>query len=155
MLKNDSLLLRLPINDADSWFISVRARTPPDEAGGVTTASERVRKEISLQRIVSGYGRDGFSYRLFADGVVRRYDGGDPYANPDRRALSIEELIASDNMPRDELVDLVQNSRERLVSVDIPNQRLEREMGLQLQPIGLEELDGMTDLVTQRGVIPS
>ncbi len=34
----------------------------------------------------------------------------------------------------------------------IPNARLEREMGINFQPVGLQEIDGLADFVMQPGV---
>jgi hypothetical protein len=131
----------------------VHSRSEAHREDGVTTAAEKNVKILSLQRIEHGYGREMIDYRLGSDGVVRRWDGSDITAKRQRqKELGVEPQMAKPGMTPEESLKIAEVALEKLVNIDIPNARFEQAMGYQLQPIGLAELDGLTDFVTQPGV---
>ena len=93
--------------------------------------SEKVTREISIQRVEDGYGRENWFYRQGTDGIIRRFDKGDAYA---LRTLSRITNTES----------LLQASSSGLKSSDeyIENMRLNEDMGFNLQPVSPNELEG-------------
>jgi len=85
--------------------------------------SEIINREISVQRIDDGYGREFWSYRLGPDGVVRRWDGGN----------------ITDKLKREKELDSVIKS--------IPNSRLEEDMGQNNQPVSPDEIKGLREFI--------
>jgi hypothetical protein len=93
--------------------------------------SEKNTREISIQRVEDGYGRENWFYRQGTDGIIRRFDKGDAYA---LRTLSRITNTES----------LLQASSSGLKSSDeyIENMRLNEDMGFNLQPVSPNELEG-------------
>jgi hypothetical protein len=98
--------------------------------------SEIITRSISLQRIDDRYGREYWSYRLGADGIVRRWDKGDVIAKKrENKDLDAEET-------GDIYADAARNLL-RLTKYTIPNSRLEEDMGLNNQPVIPDEIQGL------------
>jgi hypothetical protein len=98
--------------------------------------SEIITRSISLQRIDDMHGREFWSYRLGADGIVRRWDKGDFIAKKrENQYLGAEET-------GDIELD-VTRSFLHLAKFAIPNSRLEEDMGLNNQPVIPDEIQGL------------
>lgn len=154
-IPKDSLLLKLPIDDSSYWSVGVKSKTEDPTPDGYTTPAEGTRKSMSLQFVDHGYGRDMVDYRLCDDGVVRRWTGGDQCTKRrQQEELGIaQEPIGSDTPPEVALA-LTEAALSRLINVDIPNARLEQQMGYQMQPVSLAELEGLIDLFSQYPATP-
>ena len=122
-------------------------------------SSEKISREISMQRIDKGYGREHWSYRLGADGVVRRYDLGDITGkNIKERELGIEQpkmLGLGEDLTREEVqdmalsgIDMTLSGIARIVEA-LPNNRLEEDMGLNNQPVSSDEIDGLKGFISK------
>jgi hypothetical protein len=149
----DSLVLEAPDIAGNHWHIRVRAKTDEIVADARFSPSEMIRKEIFLQRIEGYRGRDALAYRLFADGVVRRWDGGDGWAkSQQKREWGLAPESIEPRTPSVEALIQTMLNREELLNVTIPNARLETQMGLQNQPIGLTELEGLEELLSRPDV---
>jgi len=118
-------------------------------------ASETTERDISLQRIEDGYGREYWSYRLGADGVVRRWDGGDATAKRQKeRELGIEdEGILYGDESLEEIGRVALKKLQNLTENGIPNGRLEEDMGLNKQPVAPEELQGLSDFLQRASFV--
>lgn len=156
----DKVTLKVPDNsgaDNSYWSVAVSKRTDEYQPNGTFPASESSRKEIYVQRVVDEYGRDHFAYRLFADGTVRRWDGGDAYGKiEEQRQMGIDpfEGRITEDMSQSEMLDATRKNIINIMANIVPNARLARQMGYNEQPVGLAELDGLTDMITQPGVVP-
>ncbi len=93
--------------------------------------SEKITREIAIQRIEDGYGRENWFYRQGTDGIIRRFDNGDAYALRNLNRITNTE-------------SLLQASSSGLKSSDeyIDNMRLDEDMGFNLQPVTPYELEG-------------
>ena len=114
-------------------------------------SSEKISQEISMQRIDKGYGREHWSYRLGADGVVRRYDLGDITGKKKERELGIEQpkmLGLGEDLTRKEVQDMALSGIARIVE-ELPNNRLEEDMGLNNQPVSSDEIDGLKGFISK------
>ncbi len=115
-------------------------------------SSEKISREISMQRFDKGYGREHWSYRLGADGVVRRYDLGDITGkNIKERELGIEQpkmLGLGEDLTREEVQDMALSGIARIVE-ELPNNRLEEDMGLNNQPVSSDEIDGLKGFISK------
>lgn len=107
--------------------------------------SEIITREISLQRIQDGFGREYWSYRLCADGVVRRWDGGDfTEKRQKERELGIEgPKMSSGNETVEEMGRIILSNLNGIVNDGIPNSRLEEDMGINNQPVTIDEIQGL------------
>ena len=119
--------------------------------------SEHIAKSIDLQRIEGAYGREMVGYRLFRDGVVRRWDGGDMFGKKQReRELGVEPSMRTirpeEKLSLDGMAKAIQKSIENSLNVTVPNARLERQMGYNEQPISSQELEGLIDLLSSPDV---
>jgi hypothetical protein len=122
-----------------------------DTSGIEFRDSERIARSISLQRIEQSYGRELWDYRLCADGIIRRWDGGDITAKRRKdRELGIERpKMLSGNESFEEIGRVVLTSMHRLVTDTIPNRRLEEDMGLNNQPVTPSEIRGLQDFLAR------
>ena len=126
--------------DGQEYTLSLRDKSTNDprsnDSGISLRDSEIIVRAISLQRIDDRHGREYWSYRLGADGIVRRLDKGDIIAKKrENKDLDAEETgdIAKD----------AARSLLRLTEDTIPNSRLEEDMGLNNQPVTPDEIQGL------------
>ena len=148
---HDVLHLEAPTGTSN-WAAKVEAVTQFTPVADMPL-SEQITRSIDVQRLDGIYGRDVFGYRLFADGVVRRWDGGDIQGKKEAdRKLGLEPMLRMIE-PEEELsiegvLQVTRNNIEYILNSAIPNQRLERQMGLNEQPVGIDELDGLIDMLS-------
>jgi hypothetical protein len=137
------------------WMAWVRSWTL-GEPSGEWESAEEVQASIDVQAIVSGRGREHWSWRLGSDGVVRRVDLGDRLAKArEKRELGLEPEHSMEGiLPREQALILQDESLEDLLSVRVPAARLERDMGLNDQPVGATEVGGLRDFLLQPGMGP-
>ncbi|HET8709510.1 MAG TPA: hypothetical protein VFL85_04500 [Candidatus Saccharimonadales bacterium] len=148
------MLLQLPEDNRNFWSVALTVKTAPKRDNRFT-AAENFHKEITIQRITDEYGRDLVSYRLGADNVVRRWNGGDARAERQKeQELGIAPKFATAETTPDELFEMAQRAMADLVDFQIPNQRLETQMGLQNQPIDLEEFEGLHEMLSRPDLAP-
>lgn len=102
--------------------------------------SERTLEDITVQQIRDGKGRDILSYRLKADGVVRRWNGGDMFVRIQQEKLGIED---------GNLLGAIEKAQEDLVNADIPVLKVEEELGYQNQPVLPDEIRSLAELLKQ------
>lgn len=148
----DSLLLYKDTDDPNvRYTVAVRRKT--DEFEGARDGfdiDDHTREEISVQKIVDGYGRDYYGWRLKADGVVRRWSGGDMHAKAQRqKELGIYKEPLRIGASMREIRDRAEQQLTELLEVTIPNAKLEKNMGLNNQPIGRAEFDGLHAFLTE------
>ncbi len=147
----DSLLLYKDTDDPNVHYtVAVRRKT--DEFEGPRDGfdvDDYTREEISVQKIVDNYGRDYFGWRLKADGVVRRWTGGDMSAKSQReKELGIYKAPLPMGASMKEMRQRVEEQLAELRDVTIPNARLEKNMGLNNQPIGMDEFEGLQSFLS-------
>lgn len=154
-----NLLRRIEV-DGQTYTLSLEDRSPRDpdsETHGISFRdSETITRQINLQRIDEGYGREYWSYRLGADGTVRRWDGGDATAKRRKeRELGIEgpKMLSGDET-LEEMGRVVLANIQRLTTDSIPNGRLEEDMGLNNQPVTPDEVRGLQDFLARATDIP-
>ncbi|MFZ1324295.1 MAG: hypothetical protein WAQ57_04025 [Candidatus Saccharimonadales bacterium] len=153
-----SLLWKIEV-DGQAYTLALEDESPrePDSniLGIVFRDSERITRQISLQRIDGIYGREHWAYRYGADGVVRRWDGGDVTAKRRKdRALGIEEpKMPSSGKTIKEIGQVVLANMHRLTADTIPNSRLEEDMGLNNQPVTPNEMWGLHGFLARATVI--
>jgi hypothetical protein len=121
-------------------------RDPEKNTGKFTFRdSEIINRDISLQRFdEKGYVRESWSYRLGADGIVRRWDGGDRTAKRlKEKELGIERL----KMPRGDVTSDDEGKAAKallqIITDELPNIRLSEDMGLNNQPVTPDEMQGL------------
>lgn len=154
-------LLRRIEEDGQTYTLGLvdkSPREPDSNTQGITFRdSESITREISLQRIDEGYGREYWSYRLGADGTVRRWDGGDVTAKSRKnRELGIEEprRLSGDETIED--VERFMLDSIRSITTDyIPSSRLEEDLGLNNQPVTPDEIRGLQDFLARATDISS
>lgn len=135
--------------DGQKYTLSLEDRAMSAErdldSSGSWRDSEKITRQIDLQRIDGVYGREYWSYRLGADGIVRRWDGGDMWGKRKKeRKLGIEESrFSNSNETPEEIAALALANMQDLIEDGIPNARLEEDMGLNNQPVSPEELEGL------------
>ena len=155
----DTLSLKVPDGSTAQnsyWAGIVMKKTEGYQPSGYFSPSEYSVKEVYFQKIVDDDGHDQFAYRLYGDGIVRRWDGSDVIAKiREQRELGIEDGNGddADSMSWDERADAAWDLFST-IAFEAPNDRLERLMGLNEQPVSLAEIDGLIDMVTQPGVVP-
>lgn len=144
--KEAHLSLNVPFDDSSSLSVGVYS----------SSVDSGVNKlDIILQEIDSdGYGHRLSRYHIETgnneDGIVRRYDNN--RINPSDESLQFKSQSQSERISKSEdLATLLKHNEERIAYLEneIQNNALEREMGLNDQPIGVEELEKLTDLLTQ------
>lgn len=154
-----NLLRRIEV-DGQTYTLDLEDRglkDPSNESHSIAFSdSEVTTRQISLQRIDQGYGREYWSYRLGADGTVRRWDGGDLTAKSRKnRELGIEEPRMLDGDETiEEMGRVILANIERITTDDIPNRRLAEDMGLNNQPVTPAEIRGLQDFLARAIDIP-
>jgi len=154
--KNDENSKDLGYMMSDGYSLSVNRDTEKRVPSDEWESSEEICAEISVQRIAEGLGRNMHSYRLGSDGVVRRYDIGDACAKVQQNkelGIGAAGLDGFGNLTRDELASSLENAINETVSA-IPNNRLDKKMGLNDQPIFIDEMDALAEFVRQPGFEP-
>jgi len=148
-------LLKQILVDGQTYTLSLEDKGLSDsdsETHGISFRdSERITRDISLQRTDKGYGREYWSYRLGDDGTVRRWDVGDVTAKRRKeRKLGIErpELLSSD-VSLDKIVKLAHSGIESLINDSIPNSRLEEDFGINNQPVTPDEIRGLQEFLAK------
>jgi hypothetical protein len=145
--KPEASLLKHIEDDGEKYTLSLSDRSTQstnDTSGVSFRDSEKITRDLSLQRIEGGYGREYWSYRMGADGIVRRWDGGDFTAKRQKeRELGIEPKMLRGDEPIEEMGRIVLNNLNDLTQNGIPNGQLEEDMGLNLQPVTPDELKGL------------
>ncbi len=143
-----SLLLRRLVAPDEYWVISVEDFRP---FSSDLPPAESIIKSILLQRVSGEAGHEIVAYRLGGDAVVRRWDGGDAATHLEHdRQMGV-------NLPPDEMSEVDLRIRELLGYLlgGRSNRRLEADMGINLQPIGLPELEGLIAFVTHPDAAPA
>ncbi|MGH2852632.1 MAG: hypothetical protein ACRDLF_00350 [Solirubrobacteraceae bacterium] len=155
VLAEESISLRLknPKEPDVEWSIAVRHKTVTEAPSDEWESAEEASACIDIQRCAAGLGREMFSYRLGSDAVLRRVDLGDMYAKAQqRRVAGIGPRFLTGRESVDEMIQATEENLHHMLTVDLPNSRLEREMGLNDQPIGMQELQGLKAFVAQPGL---
>jgi hypothetical protein len=148
---SQKLYLEVPIDETSSW--SVIIESIQNDALDDFNPSMLKRKEIFLQRKDNGYGREQLGYRLYEDGVVRRWDGGDAYATIEKeKELGIYQAPLEPGTPIEEVMIHAARNMRNLVEFSIPNAELEKQMGVQDQPVSLSELESLIDMLSSPDV---
>lgn len=143
-----NLLLTLPVDGSNSYTIALNEKLNTEPPKDEWESAEEIRKEVAIQRISGGFGRERFSYRMGSDGVVRRYNNGDSYKKvQERRALG-EEPPRFSSFNIEEAISYTESAIESLKN-ELENSRLARAHGLNDQPIEPEEFEKLRDFVTQ------
>lgn len=143
------------VADGEEYSIHLEDRGERDgenRSGIQFRDSEKLQRIIYLQRKDGVYGREHWSYRLGADGIVRRWDGGDAYGKlEEERKLGIAKrpLSFDDDVSVEAAAAIARKGLEDLVDNGIPNTRLEEDMGLNNQPVTLEEIQGLKDFIAR------
>jgi hypothetical protein len=153
-----NLLRRIEV-DGQVYRLSLEDKSPRDpnsETGGITFRdSETTSRSISLQRIDEAYGREYWSYRLGADGTVRRWDGGDVTAKRRKdRELGVEVPKMLNGDETLEEIGRVALANLQNLTNDIPNARLAEDMGLNNQPVTPDEVQGLQGFLSRATDIP-
>lgn len=130
----DVLSLKLPISTNDFWSIGVE-RQEIKKSTAPTGLLEPA--AIRLQHIKDQLEVESVDYYLDTDGVVRRKMLG-----------SLKEKVQLD--VQDEAQDPTKGLDLAIEQGE--NQRLERVMGVNMQPISLEEMDQLIELITDDDV---
>lgn len=107
---------------------------------------KRSTRKISLQRIdQQGYGREYWRYdlsELSVDaGTVTRCDGGDMRESVPRYLPPEAGDQTSDSESIQRQLDHIKN--------ELRNEKLEKDMGLNNQPVSLAEINGLADFIDQ------
>lgn len=148
-----SLLRHIEV-DGQKYTLALRDKgtsDPNDNTHGISFRdSETITREISLQIIDDGRGREYWSYRLGADGVVRRWDGGDFTAKRQKeRELGIEGPEMLSEGATIEEIGKTALTGIKSITEGIPNSRLEEDMGLNNQPASPDEIQGLQDFLSR------
>ena len=149
-----SLLRRIEV-DGQTFTLSLEDKSlgdPNNDTHGISFRdSERNTRQISLQRSDDkGYGREYWSYRLGADGTVRRWDGGDATAKRQKeRELGIEQPKMLGEGSTLEDIGKAALLGIKSITEGLPNDRLEEDMGLNNQPVSPNEIDGLKVFISQ------
>lgn len=108
---------------------------------------ENVVTHIGVERVSEGHDHEEFGYRLYNDGVVRRWTSGD---TDNKIWLGITPTTITDGMSLGEALD----AEEQSITEIVANRNLEQQLGYQLQSVGLPELDGLADFLRNPAVVP-
>jgi hypothetical protein len=137
----------VPIDDKSEWVVE---HFDVDELKvvGARSASEVPQKVISLHHVVEGETQASFSYTLAADNIVRRHTELDiPAKEKLKNEMGLGRasiLIDDPNNPF--LVKTADEARDEFRN-GIENNRFEEEMGLNDQPVGYAEMQGLANLL--------
>jgi hypothetical protein len=138
----DSILLKLPVSETDYLDIGVDSRVEMHLSGKTPPSADAVLKNITVQRCTSSMGHALVNYMLGVDEVVRRYTN-----TGENIDLAQFPMIDSDNP--DDVARVIQSQIDELDNVVTPNWGLERGMGCNFQPVGMQEFYGLADLVAR------
>lgn len=133
------------------WKLRLTKKTDDFEPfEGIDYADQTV-ASIELAKHVNGRPKEQFSYRLGADGVVRRHTVDDiKERNELQRGIQeIEDLKkrgTEEDQPAGALEVLNWSSRQAA-----ENRKLERKMGVNMQPVGEVEVNGLADFIADSG----
>ena len=159
---NIASLVKTIIIDGQKYTLSLQdngQRISENETDSITFRdSEITARDISLQRLdEETYGREYWSYRLGADGIIRRFDVGDITAKKrNDKKFGIEELEKMSKIMSTEDGPLKDHAKRALSMVhaalqnmynEMSNSRLEEDMGLNNQPVTLAEIQGLRDFL--------
>lgn len=138
------LTLRRDEPDGSFWTAGIRSLK------GVVTippgfrSSDRIIKQIILQRVEGDLGQESISYKISPDGIVRRSDLGDPHAGKDQN----EALIPDTSNP------LAGSPYHQLMSqhqIGMEVRHAVEDAGWNNQPIGTPEVQGLEEFMSQDG----
>lgn len=128
------------------WKLKITRAEDFEPLEGVEYADQKL-AVIELTRDMDGRAKEQLSYRLGADGVVRRHTVEDveKKRKHDREFYVLDEAQRNtgdeDSMSTEELYR--QKRREAAA-----NRKLERELGVNMQPVGFEEITSLTDFIS-------
>jgi hypothetical protein len=142
--------------DKDYWYVAVEnyCEGEPDPDA---LPYEIVCQSISLLRFQDDVPRNGLSYSLTPEHIVRRWDEGDAagrdmkYKGPPAAESSAE--TDDDNATAARQTNWEDQSRYYDEFV-VPNRRLEVQLGLNGQPPGLDEFNRIVAMITASGAVP-
>lgn len=143
--KQAHLSLNVPFDDSSSLSVGVHS---------LSKDSGMDKLDITLQEIGSdGYGHRFSRYHIETgnneDEIVRRYDNNN--VDLSDKSLQFKSQSEYESEESEDPATLLERSEKYIVHLknEIQNDALEREMGLNDQPIGVDELGKLTDLLTQ------
>lgn len=148
--------LNKPANGGE-WSISIRESILPEEHIEGIEAHDLPRKAVSLFFVdTDGHEREEFSYGLGHDGIVRRFDGGDDWAlEQEINQLGlIEKPIPLPSTMSDEVRDHVFKKMFEAAGEARQNRELEMGLGQNNQPVGIDEINGLVEMLTSADVTP-
>jgi hypothetical protein len=105
---------------------------------------------IEITRDLNGREKEQLSYRLGADGVVRRHTVEDVREKRklEREVYELEEEQRNaDGEDSMSILEIYRRSRRQAAA----NRKLERDMGVNRQPVGFEEITGLADFISNMG----
>lgn len=129
--------------DGQIYSLSLEDKTLGQHNNDINWRDEELSSRcLNLQRIDGQYGREYWSYRLGADGIVRRWDGGDMK----EKGLGLDRDLSSDKS----IDELVKETEKRIADInnEIANARLEVDMGINNQPVSPDEIRGLIDFIS-------
>lgn len=138
--RSDSILLKLPLSEAYYLDIGVDSKAEEYLSKETPPSADAVLKNITVQRCTASRGHELVNYMLGVDGVVRRFT-----STGERVDLSDFPMIESESP--DDAARVIQSQIDTFDNVVTPNRDLERSMGYNLQPVGMQELYGLTELI--------
>ncbi len=155
----DKLSLRRPIEGQPDafWEVSIWTKAAGEAPRDNLESAEEVTAEIGIQKVVGMLGREDFTYRRGSDGVIRRVDHGDQFAMKSkdsaqgRGILLVNRLELFTKEGTQAVLDDIDSNLANIESNSRPNLRLEREMGLNDQPIGITEMEKLDEFMRQSG----
>lgn len=152
LASQDCIYLRRAGDNAnDRWGINLEEYTErPDEWNNVPPP-ERIVKGINLAWYQDDVQSETFRYQLTEEGIVRRIDVRSPRAQRQaERELGLDER----RLGFLSLVAMVTKAKNYLIEIRnmVMGSRLERKMGLNDQPIGRQELDGLVSFLSDPSV---
>jgi hypothetical protein len=105
---------------------------------------------IELTRDINGRDKEQLSYKLGADGVVRRHTVEDlrEKRKLEREIYELEE--EQRNADSEDAISMVEVFRRTRIEATA-NRELERDMGVNRQPVGFEEMTGLADFISDMG----
>jgi hypothetical protein len=154
------LLLELPMDNSVELKIEVKDNIHPRE-DDYLPPDVRVWREIGLQMYKDGKGREAAIFKFATDGIVRRTNKAGRSAIIEARqglgmaytsSSTIDEELS--RMLDGDVVDTGPYDRASFVTDLVANRLLETLTGVNNQPVGLPEVNGLDDLITQPQVVP-
>lgn len=144
--EDSHLFLGLPVGEDGRWSVTVQSRVEPHRG---LAPSEQTPCSINLQHMANGLKLEYLSYRLDSDGVVRRWTVDDMEA---RSQLQEFDYLSDEEMTDAEARTKARELLEQVSHEVLPNDRLEEEMGYNMQPVGLAEIEGLEAFLSQPGL---